>query len=130
MRTTAPEMPKDHDDSASRRPERTQTASGATAKRPRVLGRNLLVAVIVGIGGALGVTAVLDGSTSGESPPGMGANTSERHHIVPTCDPPPARCGTEDNDLLMVWADEAARRAIELSTTGTTTIPNSLPVRP
>ena len=50
-----------------------------------------------------------------------------RHTVATFCQPPPARCGSEENDLVMVWANEAARRAIELWTTGTTTLTNPAP---
>ena len=77
----------------------------------------LTVVVVVGAGSSLLVSST-----------GGGANDAGRpRDAISTCDPPPARCGSEDNDLLMVLANEAARRALEGDTTATTTVTNVAP---
>jgi hypothetical protein len=78
-------------------------------------------AVVVAV--ALGAsTTLLVVSTSG----GAG-NAKPPAEATSTCKPAPARCGSEDNDLVIAAANEAARRMHELETTGSTTVTNPAP---
>jgi hypothetical protein len=58
---------------------------------------------------------------------GVGAqDTGTTHARASACEPAPARCGSEDNDLVIAAATEAAQRGLELATTGTTAVKYSV----
>jgi hypothetical protein len=72
----------------------------------------VIVALALGTGSTL-LVASTDGAAKDPRPSGR---------LVSDCKPPPARCGSEESDLVIVTANEAARRMLELETTGTTTV--------
>jgi len=71
-----------------------------------------VVAVALGAGSALLATNAGGGATD-EKPSLV---------TVSDCKPAPARCGSEEYDLAIAAAAEAARRMHEMETTGTTTV--------
>jgi hypothetical protein len=75
------------------------------------------------------VTVVLGASSAllAASTGGGAKDAGAPREAVSDCKPAPARCGSEESDLLIVAADEAARRMIELQTTGTTTVTTPVP---
>ncbi len=76
------------------------------------------VAVALGASSLLLVASTGGGSSPAKPPP----------EPTPACKPPPASCGSESLDELVIHAaNEAARRALELQTTGTTTVTNPAP---
>ena len=78
-----------------------------------------VVIVTVALGASSGLLLASTGSAAKDTkPPG---------EAISTCKPPPARCGSEDSDLMIVAATEAARRMHELETTGSTTVINPAP---
>ena len=83
--------------------------------------RHAVPVVIVAV--ALGSGSALVAASTEDAPKDAG----QPREAVSTCQPPPARCGSEDSDLLIVAATEAARRMLELQTTGTTTVTNPAP---
>jgi hypothetical protein len=77
-----------------------------------------LVPALAAIGAVGAGSLLLVVSTSQASPP------QTRRHLTAasTCPPAPAACGTNNIDEFVIHAlNEAARRALELQTTGTTT---------
>ena len=78
-----------------------------------------VVIVTVALGASSGLLLATTGSGARDTkPPG---------EAISDCKPAPARCGSEDNDLVIAAATEAARRMLELETTGTTTVTNPAP---
>ena len=85
--------------------------------RMRYLTPATVVVVALGAGSALLATNAGGGAT--DDKPSL--------VTVSDCKPAPARCGSEDNDLVIAAAAEAARRMHEMETTGTTTVTNPEP---
>ena len=76
--------------------------------------RHTLPVMIVAVSLVGGSTFLLAATGNGEKdagPPPV---------AVSDCPPAPARCGSEDNDLVIAAANEAARRMLELPTTDVT----------
>jgi hypothetical protein len=72
----------------------------------------VIVAVSLGAGGAV-LLASTGSDAKGAGPP---------REAISDCKPAPARCGSEDNDLVIAAANEAARRQLEFETTGSTAV--------
>jgi hypothetical protein len=85
--------------------------------------RHTVPVVLVAV--ALGASSTLLVASTGSA--GGGKDTKPPREAISDCKPAPARCGSEDNDLVIAAATEAARRMIELETTGTTTVTNPVP---
>jgi hypothetical protein len=83
--------------------------------------RHTVPALVVAV--ALGASATLLVASAGG-----GAGDAKRPRVaVSDCKPAPARCGSEESDLVIAAASEAARRMHEMETTGTTTVTNPAP---
>ena len=76
-----------------------------------------IVAVVIGASSTL-----LVASTGNEA-----KDARPPREVISTCAAPPARCGSEESDLVIAAANEAARRMLELETTGSTTVTNPGP---
>ena len=76
-----------------------------------------IVAAALGLSGTLLITNQGGGATDTKRPPAA----------VSDCKPAPAPCGSEESDLVIAAAHEAARRMHEMETTGTTTAINPAP---
>jgi hypothetical protein len=85
----------------------------------KVRMRYVLTTLIVVV--ALGAVTIVVSITGGGA-----QDTGTPHPRASACEPAPARCGSEDNDLVIAAATEAARRELELATTGTTTVTYSV----
>jgi hypothetical protein len=83
--------------------------------------RHTVPVVLVAV--ALGASSTLLVASTGSG----GKDTKPPREAISDCKPAPARCGSEDNDLVIAAATEAARRMLELETTGTTTVTNPVP---
>jgi hypothetical protein len=97
---------------------KVHSTKGTTMK---VRMKHTVPVVIVAV--ALGTSGALLGASTG----GGAKDLRPPREAVSDCEPPPARCGSEESDLLIVAATEAARRMVELQTTGTTTVTNPVP---
>jgi hypothetical protein len=85
------------------------------------------VAAALGVSGTLFVAATSGGSASEQAPPDARTKAETPRDAVSDCKPAPARCGSEESDLLIAAANEAGRRMLELETTGSTTAANPAP---
>jgi hypothetical protein len=83
--------------------------------------RNVVPATVVV--GALGLSGTLLITNQG----GGATDTKQARVAVSDCKPAPAPCGSEESDLVIAAAHEAARRMHESETTGTTTVINPAP---
>ena len=76
--------------------------------------RQTLPVMIVAVSLGGGSTLLLAGTGNGAKDAGPARDA------VSDCEPAPARCGSEESDLVIAAANEAARRMLELQTTDTT----------
>ena len=90
----------------------------------KVRMRHTVPVVIVAV--ALGTSSALLAASTG----GGAKDTEPPREAISDCKPAPARCGSEDNDLVIAAANEAGRRMLELETTGSTTVSNPAPSSP
>ena len=76
--------------------------------------RHTLPVMIVAVSLGSGSTMLLAGTGNDEK------DAEPARVAVSDCNPAPARCGSEENDLVIAAANEAARRMQELQTTDIT----------